>query len=125
MTESPYAAVWEGVPTLEPPGGVPEWTEEYRERNLVVSAPCGPGRDDVKLHAPDPETPYPAPACDTLLLAERGWNHFELLPPNLATLQRCDHPACRSYLDELERAFRDADLYGEPPRESEREEFND
>ena len=126
MSESsPYADVWESVPVLEPPGGVPEWTESYRERNLVVSASCGESSNDIKIHAPDPETPYPAPACDTLLLAEQGWNYFELLPANLPTLERCDHPACRSYLDDLEAAFRDADVYGGPTREFEREESDD
>lgn len=112
---SPYAEVWENVPVLEPPGGVPDWTESYRERNLVVSADCGAGRDDIKLHAPDPDRSVPAPACDTLLLSERGWNHFELLPPNLATLQRCEHPACQAYLDEMEQVFRDAGIYDSDP----------
>lgn len=99
--------MWDGVPTLDPPGGVPEWSG-YRHRNLVVSAPAGLDGEAVRIHAPDADSPLPAPACDTLLLSERGWNHFEVTPANFATLETCDCPACAVYFTEMERAFREA-----------------
>lgn len=102
---------------MDPPGGVPEWTEPYRRRNLVVSASCGPGGDGIRIHAPDADSEVPAPACGTLLLSERGWNHFELTPAAFTTLDRCDCSACAAYFDRMERAFREAGMSDYEPEQ--------